>query len=106
MRKKIAILGSTGSIGKTLLNIINKHNKEFEIVLLSANKDKKTLADEWYTKLQFVHPGKEGPTALDGISDTAWKESRAMSGELLSKVKRQNKIVVEFKGTSSVSRSD
>jgi len=70
------------------------------------NKDKNTLADEWYTKLQFVHPGKEGPTALDGISDTAWKESRDMSGELLSKVKRQNKIVVEFKGTSSVSRSD
>ena len=29
-----------------------------------------------------------------------------MSGELLSKVKRNNKIVVEFKGTSTISRTD
>ncbi len=43
MKKKIAILGSTGSIGKTLLNIVNKDYKKFEIVLLSANKDYKTL---------------------------------------------------------------
>ena len=43
MRKKIAILGSTGSIGKTLLKIIEKDKKNFEIVLLTANKDHKTL---------------------------------------------------------------
>ena len=43
MKKKIAILGSTGSIGKTLLKIIEKDKKNFEIVLLTANKDHKTL---------------------------------------------------------------
>ena len=43
MRKKIAILGSTGSIGKSLLQIIEKDKKKFEIVLLTANKDYKTL---------------------------------------------------------------
>jgi len=43
MKKRIAILGSTGSIGKTLLNIILKDKKNFEIVLLTANKDYKTL---------------------------------------------------------------
>ena len=43
MKKKIAILGSTGSIGKTLLNIIGNDKKNFEIVLLTANKDYKTL---------------------------------------------------------------
>ena len=37
MKKKIAILGSTGSIGKTLLNIISKDYNNFEVVLLSAN---------------------------------------------------------------------
>ena len=37
MKKKIAILGSTGSIGKTLINILKKDKKNFEIVLLSAN---------------------------------------------------------------------
>ena len=43
MKKKIAILGSTGSIGKTLLNIIKKDTKNYEIVLLTANKNYKEL---------------------------------------------------------------
>ena len=43
IKKKIAILGSTGSIGKTLLNIIEKNKKNFEVVLLTANNDHKTL---------------------------------------------------------------
>ena len=43
MKLKIAILGSTGSIGKTLLKIILKDKKNFEIHLLSANKDYKTI---------------------------------------------------------------
>ena len=38
MKKKIAILGSTGSIGKTLLNIVNHDKKKFEIKLLTANE--------------------------------------------------------------------
>ena len=43
MKKKIAILGSTGSIGKTLINIIKKDKKNFEIVLLSADENYKEL---------------------------------------------------------------
>ena len=39
MKKKIAILGSTGSIGKTLLKIINDNRNHFEIELLSAKKN-------------------------------------------------------------------
>ena len=41
MIKKIGILGSTGSIGTTLLKLIN--NDEFEIKFLSANKNYKKL---------------------------------------------------------------
>ena len=43
MKKKIAILGSTGSIGKSLLDIINKDKKNFDIVLLVANKNYKLI---------------------------------------------------------------
>ena len=43
MKKKIAILGSTGSIGKSLLKIIEPDKKNFEIILLTANKDYKSL---------------------------------------------------------------
>jgi len=43
MKKRIVILGSTGSIGKTLLDIISKDKKNFEIPLLSTNKNYKKL---------------------------------------------------------------
>jgi len=43
MKKKIAILGSTGSIGKTLLEIIKENKKNFEVVLLAADKNHKEI---------------------------------------------------------------
>ena len=44
--KKIIILGSTGSIGKTLLKIINKDKKSFQIELLTAHKNYKMLLNQ------------------------------------------------------------
>ena len=46
MKKKIAILGSTGSIGKTLLDIIQKDKKNFQIELLTANQNYKLLLQQ------------------------------------------------------------
>ena len=43
MKKKIAILGSTGSIGKTLIKLIESNKKDFEVVLLTAHKSHKIL---------------------------------------------------------------
>ena len=43
MKKKIAILGSTGSIGKTLIEIIRNNKKNFDIVLLTADKNYKEI---------------------------------------------------------------
>ena len=39
MKKKIAILGSTGSIGKSTLDVLNKDIKNFDVVLLYANNN-------------------------------------------------------------------
>ncbi len=39
MKKKIIILGSTGSIGKNTIKIIQKDKKNFDIKLLSTNKN-------------------------------------------------------------------
>ena len=39
MKKKIAILGSTGSIGTTSLNIFKKNKNKFNFVLLAANSN-------------------------------------------------------------------
>ena len=39
MKKKIVILGSTGSIGQNTFNIIKNDKKNFDIVLLTTNKN-------------------------------------------------------------------
>ena len=46
MRKRIVILGSTSSIGKSLLNIIKKDKKNFKIELLTANTNYKDLINQ------------------------------------------------------------
>ena len=43
MKKKITILGSTGSIGKTFINIVRQDKNNFDILLLTANKNIKQL---------------------------------------------------------------
>ena len=46
MKKKIAILGSTGSIGKQTLEILKKNKKKFEVVFLSTNKNVKEISKQ------------------------------------------------------------
>tara|TARA_B100000965_G_scaffold319698_1_gene280640 strand:+ start:115 stop:942 length:828 start_codon:yes stop_codon:yes gene_type:complete len=71
------------------------------------DKDKIGLEDEWYTKIIYFHPPRLGPSLQDGfVNDDVWKEEKDMSGELLTKVQRNNKIMVEFKGLSTISRTD
>ena len=43
MKKKVAILGSTGSIGQSTLDVIQNDKKSFDIVLLTANNNYKKL---------------------------------------------------------------
>ena len=46
MKIKIAILGSTGSIGKSTLEVIKKDKKNFDVILLSANNNYKKLIQQ------------------------------------------------------------
>ena len=46
MKKKIVILGSTGSIGKSTLEVIKKDKKNFEVILLTANNNYKKLIQQ------------------------------------------------------------
>ena len=46
MNKKIIILGSTGSIGKTLLKILRNEKKNIKIELLTANQNYKELVKQ------------------------------------------------------------
>ena len=44
--RRIAILGSTGSIGRSVLEVVDRHPGRFEIVALAANRSVEALADQ------------------------------------------------------------
>ena len=46
MKKKIAILGSTGSVGKSTLAVLHKDIKRFDVVLLYANNNYLKLIEQ------------------------------------------------------------
>ena len=46
MKKKIVILGSTGSIGTSTIDIIKNNKDYFNVILLSANKNYKKLIQQ------------------------------------------------------------
>tara|TARA_B100000674_G_C37800356_1_gene896152 strand:- start:22 stop:297 length:276 start_codon:yes stop_codon:yes gene_type:complete len=43
MKKKIAILGSTGSIGENTVKLIKSNKKDFNVIFLSTNTNVKKL---------------------------------------------------------------
>ncbi len=77
-----------------------------ELEFAYDDKDRSGLNDEYYVNLIFRYPPKDGPTAADGISSVMWRENKDMTNQLLTKVKRQNKIMVEFNGLATISRTD
>jgi len=46
MKKKICILGSTGSIGCNTLDLISQHRDKYEVETLTANQNAKKLAEQ------------------------------------------------------------
>jgi len=79
----------------------------FNLEVAYDDKTKKGLEDEYYVKLNYVYPPRERiPTALDGVSKEMWVKKKDMTDQLLTKVKRQNKIMVEMAGAATISRLD
>ncbi len=64
--KKVAILGSTGSIGRNTLDVIRQHPDAFEVVALAAGRDVERLTEQvrrWRPKIVSVASG-EAASAL------------------------------------------
>tara|TARA_B100000989_G_scaffold69932_1_gene48920 strand:+ start:90 stop:917 length:828 start_codon:yes stop_codon:yes gene_type:complete len=70
------------------------------------DKDKAGLEDEYYVKLMFVYPPRNTASLADGISGEIWRSQTDMSNQMLTKVQRNNKIMVEFNGSASIVRAD
>ncbi len=96
-----------------ILNNLYYIKKNAEVSLALANyfiafddKDKAGLDDEYYAKIMFVHPPRNSASISDGISSDMWRAQKDMSDEMLTKVKRNNKIMVEFSGSANIVRAD
>src|SRR5512138_3411792 len=46
MKKKVAILGSTGSIGTQCLEVISAHRSQFDVFALTAGKNANLLVEQ------------------------------------------------------------
>jgi len=70
MKRRIAILGSTGSIGTQALDVIARHPQRFEVVGLAAGRNVDLLAEQVRTF---------GPRV---VADVARRCRRAARGRL------------------------
>lgn len=73
MRRRIAVLGSTGSIGVQALQILADHEDRFEVVALTANRSEAALVEQverWQPTAACLVQG--APTGRSG--STAWFE--------------------------------
>ena len=64
--KKIAILGSTGSIGTQTLDVVREHSDELQVVALAAGSNKERLKEQ--------------------IKDLEWLLSSYRNGQIIEKL--------------------
>ena len=75
MKKKIAILGSTGSIGKNALSVIRNNSELFEVSALTANVNIKGLKEqicEFKPSFAALTGYDVKPIGLDGCSEISF----------------------------------
>jgi len=105
--KRIAILGSTGSIGRSTLEVIGNFPREFRVVALSANSNIDTL----YQQIKSFHPAfvcvKDTDRASDLKSRLKPKDTKLFIGEegleKLVQEERIDEIVLAISGSSALS---
>jgi len=121
MKKKVAVLGATGSIGKSALDVIARGKDDFEVVLLSAHCKSEPLIElgrKWPGALT-VHSGAEGgreallaaiansgaDITLNGISGAAGLEPSMAAIESGSNLALANKETLVMAGPLILKRA-
>ncbi|MBM7581417.1 1-deoxy-D-xylulose-5-phosphate reductoisomerase [Caldicoprobacter guelmensis] len=65
MKKRIAILGSTGSIGRQALDVIYEHVDKFQVVALTTNRNVELLAQQ----VEAFHPSYVGIVDSESVQE-------------------------------------
>lgn len=106
--KKIAILGSTGSVGINTLKVIAKHPDKFKVVALSCDSNAELLArqaNRFKPRLLAINASSKIKTLKDGLSPSLGKV-RILSGpqglEELAKVSDAHLAVMAVSGSTSL----
>ena len=89
--KKIAILGSTGSIGTQTLDVVREHSDELQVVALAAGSNKERLKEQ----IKEFHP------KLVSLSDE--KKAQELKEELAGE---QVEVVCGMEGLNEVAGAD
>jgi 1-deoxy-D-xylulose-5-phosphate reductoisomerase len=79
VKKKIAILGSTGSIGVNVLNVIEKYSERFEVIGLVAGKNISLLSNQIEKFSPVVVSVKEKEDSIQ--LKQRWKDIKILYGE-------------------------
>lgn len=69
-RKKVVLLGATGSIGENTLRVIEQHAGQFELLGIAANQNAKAL-DEIAGRFKVPHKTLYSESGLDGLMELA-----------------------------------
>jgi 1-deoxy-D-xylulose-5-phosphate reductoisomerase len=122
MKKRIAILGATGSIGKNALDVIDGKKNDFEPVLLSAHHNRSGLDEAgrlWPDAIKILSGEKGGKEqllaaiaacgadiTLNGISGAAGLQPSMAAIEAGSDLALANKETLIMAGTLVLKRAD
>jgi 1-deoxy-D-xylulose-5-phosphate reductoisomerase len=122
MKKRVAVLGATGSIGKNALDVIARGKDDFEVALLTAHSHADKLAElgRLYPGAATVHSGAEGgresllaaiansgaSMTLNGISGAAGLEPSMAAIEAGSNLALANKETLVMAGPLVLRRAD
>ena len=104
--KKIALLGSTGSIGRQVLGVVDRYPDKYSIVSLAANSNAKLLSEQ-IIKYKPIAAGLTDPVNIGEISvlpkeTTLYTGERALLHCVLSEADIVFVAVVGFCGLQSV----
>jgi len=80
LKKRVIILGSTGSIGESCLDVIRRNRKNFEVVGISAHKNLKSFQhqiDEFKPRIAAISNGASFLRMKKNVSGT----TKILAGE-------------------------
>ena len=103
--KKIVILGSTGSVGKSALDVVEKHKNSFRVLALTAHTNAELLAKQAkHFNAGFV--GMADPSASCKLRGILKKTCKVFSGaegiKEIAGLKEADMVLVAISGTSAI----